>query len=274
METQYTYIPTLDAAAIAGSTADTIRNLCKAGVLRHKKRNQLYFPCKEDVELYAQTIAELSELEHHNEECNNSINKLHEQLRLEQQEALERLEALKMSTYRINHIIELLCETSPFITQEFGVGELRTAMELLRGGKRTDDTEKKQLTYGRAVQIYELSINTLKHFPEYLQEQERAIEDRDQQIVELKRMVKERYEGVHGDEAVISLERQQLLQKSIYDIDFSVRTMNALNSAEIATIGGLIKWRRADLLKFRNFGKSSLAEIEDWLEAHGLALAE
>ncbi|MGB1039098.1 MAG: DNA-directed RNA polymerase subunit alpha C-terminal domain-containing protein, partial [Bacteroidia bacterium] len=52
--------------------------------------------------------------------------------------------------------------------------------------------------------------------------------------------------------------------------DLSVRAFNCLRAAEIKTLGDLVQYDIADLLKFRNFGKKSLTELEDFVKEKGL----
>ena len=63
--------------------------------------------------------------------------------------------------------------------------------------------------------------------------------------------------------------RQQLKTKLV-DMDLSVRALNCLKSAEVETLGDLVKFNKTDLLKFRNFGKKSLSELEELLTGLGL----
>ena len=67
------------------------------------------------------------------------------------------------------------------------------------------------------------------------------------------------------------LRMRQLLNQRLEDMDLSVRAQNCLNTAEVVTLGDLVKFHRADLLKFRNFGKKSLSELDELLERNGLA---
>jgi len=67
------------------------------------------------------------------------------------------------------------------------------------------------------------------------------------------------------------LRMRQLLNQRLADMDLSVRAQNCLNTAEVETLGDLVKFHRADLLKFRNFGKKSLSELDELLEKNGLA---
>ena len=67
------------------------------------------------------------------------------------------------------------------------------------------------------------------------------------------------------------LRMRQLLNQRLQDMDLSVRALNCLRAAEVDTLGQLVKYHRSDLLKFRNFGKKSLTELDELLERNGLA---
>lgn len=63
---------------------------------------------------------------------------------------------------------------------------------------------------------------------------------------------------------------RQLLKKKLVDMDLSVRALNCLKSADVDTLGDLVSFMKEDLLKFRNFGKKSLSELENLLETLNL----
>lgn len=65
------------------------------------------------------------------------------------------------------------------------------------------------------------------------------------------------------DEDVLKM--RQLLKSKLIDMDLSVRALNCLKSAEVETLGDLVKYNKNDLLKFRNFGKKSLTELDELL---------
>lgn len=67
-----------------------------------------------------------------------------------------------------------------------------------------------------------------------------------------------------------SLHMRQLLKTKLIDMDLSVRALNCLKTADVETLGELVSYNKSDLLKFRNFGKKSLTELEDLVEAKGL----
>ncbi|HMN05767.1 MAG TPA: DNA-directed RNA polymerase subunit alpha [Flavobacteriales bacterium] len=64
---------------------------------------------------------------------------------------------------------------------------------------------------------------------------------------------------------------RQLLRTKLVDLDLSVRALNCLKAADIETLGDLVAYNKNDLLKFRNFGKKSLTELEDLVENKGLS---
>lgn len=64
---------------------------------------------------------------------------------------------------------------------------------------------------------------------------------------------------------------RQLLKSKLVDMDLSVRALNCLKAADIESLGDLVSYNKNDLLKFRNFGKKSLTELEDLVENKGLS---
>ena len=63
-----------------------------------------------------------------------------------------------------------------------------------------------------------------------------------------------------------SLHMRQLLKSKLADMNLSVRALNCLKAADVETLGELVKYQKNDLLKFRNFGKKSLTELDDLLD--------
>jgi len=62
------------------------------------------------------------------------------------------------------------------------------------------------------------------------------------------------------------LHMRQLLKSKLSDMDLSVRALNCLKAADVETLGDLVKFNKNDLLKFRNFGKKSLTELDELLD--------
>ena len=70
------------------------------------------------------------------------------------------------------------------------------------------------------------------------------------------------------DEEILHM--RQLLKTKLVDLDLSVRALNCLKAAEVETLGDLVKFNKNDLLKFRNFGKKSLTELDELLTSLNL----
>lgn len=71
------------------------------------------------------------------------------------------------------------------------------------------------------------------------------------------------------DEEVLRM--RQLLKTKLVDMGLSVRALNCLKAADVETLGDLVQFNKTDLLKFRNFGKKSLTELDDLLESLNLS---
>ena len=78
----------------------------------------------------------------------------------------------------------------------------------------------------------------------------------------------EKYQTEEFDEEILHM--RQLLKTKLIDMDLSVRALNCLKAADVETLGDLCTYNKNDLLKFRNFGKKSLTELEDLLDSMNL----
>lgn len=78
-------------------------------------------------------------------------------------------------------------------------------------------------------------------------------------------------EDIHEEFDEESLRMRQLLKTKLVDMDLSVRALNCLKAADVETLGDLVSFNKNDLLKFRNFGKKSLSELENLLESLNLS---
>jgi len=78
----------------------------------------------------------------------------------------------------------------------------------------------------------------------------------------------ESYENEEFDEEVLHM--RQMLKTKLVDMDLSVRALNCLKAADVDTLGDLVIYNKSDLLKFRNFGKKSLTELDDLLSGLNL----
>ncbi len=79
----------------------------------------------------------------------------------------------------------------------------------------------------------------------------------------------DKFESEEFDEEVLHM--RQMLKQKLVDLDLSVRALNCLKAADVETLGDLVRYNKNDLLKFRNFGKKSLTELEDLLDSLNLS---
>jgi len=79
----------------------------------------------------------------------------------------------------------------------------------------------------------------------------------------------DKFETEEFDEEILHM--RQLLKQKLVDLDLSVRALNCLKAADVETLGELVRYNKNDLLKFRNFGKKSLTELEDLLDSLNLS---
>jgi DNA-directed RNA polymerase subunit alpha len=92
--------------------------------------------------------------------------------------------------------------------------------------------------------------------------------DTEKMTEELEVKVKEESGYVDYDDDTAQL--SQLLNTKLSDMDLSVRALNCLKTSEIDVMADLVKLQRNDLMKFRNFGKKSLTELDELLAKHNL----
>lgn len=74
----------------------------------------------------------------------------------------------------------------------------------------------------------------------------------------------EKFENEEFDEEILHM--RQMLKTKLVDMDLSVRALNCLKAADVETLGDLVTFNKNDLLKFRNFGKKSLTELDELLD--------
>lgn len=92
--------------------------------------------------------------------------------------------------------------------------------------------------------------------------------------IKMVRITEQKMEEMDKEECIkyikVTDEKLKILSTRLVDCNLSTRALNCLKFADIKTIGDLIKFTRANLLKFRNFGRKTLSELDDFLESKGL----
>ena len=266
-----TFISATQAAAIAGVTPETIRNLCKAATIRYQMHANLYYPCKEDVEQYAQTIAEIHQAEQTLADYKNQLQNQTEQLLQAKKDTAHHLQELLQFPSRLKYIQDLLAVLIPHLEAGLTPKEIEVMLQMIQGKTWQEITENLKLTQARTKQIWDKALEKIAAAPNEIQAKNRLIEELRDSIYE--RQVKKAQERAEKEaEAKLSPEQRKLLMTPVCECGFSVRVDNGLKAADIETVRDLLKWKRSELLKLRNFGKKSFTEIDEWLTANNLTL--
>ena len=155
--------------------------------------------------------------------------------------------------------------------------------QLMSGMTLEEVAEHYYLTRSRILQIVNKAINkisTMKSWPKVHDEYKRIcdennrirvlLENQQHRIKDLETQLglqKETDGGESGVPGYSKMELAEVLGRRLVDDNLTVRSLNCLKAADIETVGQLVRFRKTDLLKFRNFGKKSLTELDDYLDS-------
>lgn len=281
------FISTAEAAKIAGVTSATIRNVAKAGAIAYRMRNHLFLVSREDVEKYAATISDIHPITTEIDEYKKALYTEHDELNA-QLDAMrikyhERMLNMEMFPKRIEAIREFLFAVLEGLSryvdfEDFGVSrrEWNTIWEALQGKtfEEIGSTMTPRITKQRVSQVWQkglrkivLAKGTFDHLNEEIDMLKKILQVKNDEIAGLHAHLEDKNIPVIDDK---TLNMSKLLATDIHDCDLSVRATKCLECADIHTIRDLVKYYRTDLLKFRNFGKKSLTELDEFLESNGL----
>ncbi len=276
------YISAADAALFIGVTTQTIRNLCKAGTLSYVKRNKLFYPSRIEVERYAATIRDIhqvtTDIEDYRQKMINERQVMANELRDLYTMYRERMQNLNMFPLRIEAIkttllavVEGLKRYADMDDFDLSLRELEIVWDALQGKTFEEIGVTRHLTRERTRQIWYKALRKFAHVKGVFYHLNSEIND-------LKELLKEKNDEIAHLHSIIegktiSVETRKtskILAKHISDFPLSVRCQNVLRMAEVDTLRDLLLYRRAELMRFRNFGKKSLIELDELLEANGL----
>lgn len=278
------YISAADAALLIGVTTQTIRNLCKAGTLSYVKRNKLFYPNRNDVERHAATIRDIQQatigIEEYRQKIIEEWQVMANELRDMRTKYLERMQNLNMFPRRIEAIkttllavVEGLKRYADMDDFDLSSRELEFVWDALQGKTFEEIGKAQHLTRERTRQIWYKALRKFAHV-------KGAFYHLNSEISDLKVLLKKKNDEIahlhsiiEGKTITVSEETwktSKILAKLMSDFPLSMRCQNVLRVAEIDTLRDLLRYRRAELIKFRNFGKKSLTELDELLEENGL----
>jgi len=267
-----TFVTVSEAAELVGVSSETIRSLCKAGTLSYQKRGQLYYPCKEDVNRYADTVSKVHSIRRDIERYASQLDKEKEALSLACDEMKTYLEEMKMSPSRLDRILELtqaiLQQYDMFPPEDLSKRELQLLFMMFRGDSPLQAGKQLQLTGMRVRQIWEKVLSKIEVVQNEINRRDKEIEELRETILRMqKEHEKKKYELLPKD----LQDKADLLLKPISVLNLSVRAIQGLSIANISTVLELVQSKRSDIRSIRNFGAKSIKEIDRWLNANNLS---
>lgn len=281
------YISAHDAAKMAGVTTQTIRNLCKAGTLSFQKRQNLFYPSREDVERYADTIADVqaitADIEQYRQRLLDERQALQAELQEQQVKYHERMVNLEMFPQRIEVIKDTLIAVVEGIGRYTDYNDcslterdIRVTWDALQGKSFEEIGRELQpsiappsarIVWAKALRKFATVKGAFYHLNSENDALKETLQEKNDENATLHAQLDGRQIAI--DEGTRKLSR--LLARHMREFDITVRCLNVLQCVEIDTVRDLVRFRRQDLLKYRNFGKKSLLELDEFLEDHGLS---
>ena len=272
-----------EAAQLLDVTPQTISNWVEKGILNgHMVGSQLKID-KATIEKYFDSMSDLAFIEKRVFAAKRDLQFTEKELEknLNDSRSAVHLLGKGVPAYLLNEIfISIINACGDDVLKE---REKTFLTMLLEGSSVKELSDDFGLTYTRIMQVVSNSIrklSTVKTFSELRKEYKQLLFDNNnyQNIVQsLQNRIKQLESVKNIDSAPVSEydyllgdkggSFTALLNKRIIDFNLTVRALNCLKSADIDTLGDLLKCKKNDLLKFRNFGKKSLSEIEDLLDS-------
>lgn len=272
-----------EAALLLDVTPQTISNWVEKGVLKGHFVDRLLKIDKATIEKYFDTLSDLAFIE-------KRIFAAKRDLQLAEKELEKNLDDTRSAIHLLGKGVpaHLLNEIFSAIIEASGDDVLKerekTILTMLLEGKDVEFVaEEYGLTRSRIMQIVSHAVRklaTVKTFSELRREYKQLVFDNTnfQNVIEALQNRVKKLERINNIDTAPVSEYDYLLgdkggtftammNTPVYDLDISVRSLNCLKGADVDTLYDLVKCNKTDLMKFRNFGKKSLTELEDLLES-------
>ena len=272
-----------EAALLLDVTPQTISNWVEKGVLKGHFVDRLLKIDKATIEKYFDTLSDLAFIE-------KRIFSAKRDLQLAEKELEKNLDDTRSAIHLLGKGVpaHLLNEIFSAIIEASGDDVLKerekTILTMLLEGKDVEFVaEEYGLTRSRIMQIVSHAVRklaTVKTFSELRREYKQLVFDNAnfQNVIEALQNRIKKLERINNIDTAPVSEYDYLLgdkggtftalmNTPVYDLDISVRSLNCLKGADVDTLYDLVKCNKTDLMKFRNFGKKSLTELEDLLES-------
>lgn len=175
------------------------------------------------------------------------------------------LNELGLINYRESQIIRDVINGTDlgWIAQDYGLTRTRIAQIFYKGCRKARD-----------LSTIKMQLNELSELKNEMAQMKAELKIMNDEL-KVQRAAEQELQEMDEEDRIKHIketdEMLKLLNTRLVDCDLTVRSMNCLNSADLKTIGDLARLTRSELLRFRNFGKKSLRELEDFLDSKGLS---
>jgi len=272
-----------EAALLLDVTPQTISNWVEKGVLKGHFVDRLLKIDKATIEKYFDTLSDLAFIEKRIFAAKRDLQLAEKELEknLDDTRSAIHLLGKGVPAHLINEIFSVIIEASgDDVLKE----REKTILTMLLEGKDVEYVaEEYGLTRSRIMQIVSHAVRklaTVKTFSELRREYKQLVFDNTnfQNVIEALQNRVKKLERINNIDTAPVSEYDYLLgdkggtftammNTPVYDLGISVRSLNCLKGADVDTLYDLVKCNKTDLMKFRNFGKKSLTELEDLLES-------
>lgn len=256
-----------DAAAYLGVDPQTITNWVNKGLLGgyNDKSSKRFWVNADDVKKYSEKYKMLSVsedlLDREQKELLASERKVNAKIQMLMHDALN------ISSFSYDKIGGSLC-TLLDLTSQCGMREKKIMQAFFNGDRISNIAEEFELSRERVRQIV---IKAIRKFNYAIEE----LADLKQENNSLKEEIKNVKMQLIMQEGEKEEERSEDVPSSVFSIrlvncNLPVRVLNVTKAADIDTIGDLVQYSKFDMVKFRNFGKKSLVQLDEFIHEMGL----
>lgn len=267
------YISRNEAAEMLGVHPQTISNYIDDGLIFARKTKVKGKPtirvALEDVEKIAEQMEDLVGIETRIARYRERLKREEDQLDRKEMELKEQIDDISSDYKHLQQVtVESMIALFWNYMPDFGFADdMAVLKEVMRYGVRVASYHL-NMTTGDVVRCCNAVRDEIRIHPNI-----QKYRDRNHQL-EVENKSLRKWMEEHQMEVQEAIEqdagRTALLEKKLINLDISVRALNCLKMAEVETLGDLIKYRKGELMKFRNFGKKTLTELENLVAGYGL----
>ena len=246
----------------------SMRNLRNSKAVSRYEIGHRYFYDKNEI---TKLIEDSKKYSQDNHEYQNYIQRINKDLSVKELNGLERIFITTTAKKFVNSIFEMIPEKTNMAYKHRYILE-----KCLKHNNFSDVAETIHLTKARVSQIFEGSLRYLssscmkmkKNYEENYDSLHEQVEQLKRENYELKAELFE----FNKDSHLITNDVNPVLFQKVIELDMSVRLINVLHGMDVYTLGDIIRHKKSDIFRCRNFGKKSLDELIDVLETFGLEL--